>query len=722
MSNDEQLEAGVAAQGIAKAAEMLAGKYHLVITNVPYLSLRKQNILLLTFCDKQYPTSKFDIATAFLDRCLRFCYGNGSVSVVLPQNWLFLSSYSDFRQELLMKYGWHCVAWLGSGAFETITGEVVKSVLFAISKSKMRNNFLSGIDVSNAKKPTDKSDKLKSSTAVSSRQVDQLKNPDSRVLIAPKSSEHVMLGEHAHSYAGVQNGDSPRFIRVFWEISNLNDHWAFIHNSPSSTALYDGMTSTVYYDTEKGHLRESREVRRSKLHDSDQRGKPVWGKRGVLVGRMGLLSCTVYVGNIYDQNAAVVFPVDEALLLPIYAYCSSRFFHEAVRKIDLKINVTNLSLVKVPFDLEHWQQVAKEKYPHGLPQPYADDPTQWIFHGHPCGSVVWDEQTKRTAHGPLRTDATVLQVAIARLLGYRWPTELDETMELAPEMREWVQKSGTLLPYADTEGIVTLHPTRGKDSADVRLRSILAAAYGGEWSEMTERRLLQATGGSSPAASLAEWIRDKFFEEHCKLFNHRPFIWHIWDGRKDGFSVLVNYHKLAGAEGRRVLEYITYSLLGDWIGLQKAEQRESREGAEGRTIAAEALQEQLIKIIDGEIPYDIFVRWKPLGRQPVGWEPDINDGVRLNIRPFLLANPGGKGKTGVLRQRPNINWKKDRGNESMTIRPKEDFPWFWKCDTERNPTHNNDFRGGDGFDGIRWNDLHYSKAKKQAAKAREGSS
>ena len=33
--------------------------------------------------------------------------------------------------------------------------------------------------------------------------------------------------------------------------------------------------------------------------------------------------------------------------------------------------------------------------------------------------------------------------------------------------------------------------------------------------------------------------------------------------------------------------------------------------------------------------------------------PDLNDGVRLNIRPFVEA--------GVLRSRVNVRWNKDRG-------------------------------------------------------------
>ena len=70
-------------------------------------------------------------------------------------------------------------------------------------------------------------------------------------------------------------------------------------------------------------------------------------------------------------------------------------------------------------------------------------------------------------------------------------------------------------------------------------------------------------------------------------------------------------------------------------------------------VAALALQKKLIAILEGEPPYDIYVRWKPLSQQPIGWAPDLNDGVRLNIRPFVTA--------GVLRSRFTIHWKVDRG-------------------------------------------------------------
>ena len=132
-----------------------------------------------------------------------------------------------------------------------------------------------------------------------------------------------------------------------------------------------------------------------------------------------------------------------------------------------------------------------------------------------------------------------------------------------------------------------------------------------------------------------------------------------------------------------------------------------------RLAHAEHLRQELIKIREGAPPYDIFVRWKPLHKQAIGWDPDINDGVRLNIGPFMTAQPlGAKAKNAcILRSTPKIKWEKDRGKEPT--RDKEDYPWFWGWDGA-----SADFAGGVEFDGNRWNNLHYSNAFKQAARDR----
>ncbi len=368
-------------------------------------------------------------------------------------------------------------------------------------------------------------------------------------------------------------------------------------------------------------------------------GVNIWGGTGVAVSGIGYLYIRPYLGKAFDENIAVIHPKKQVQLAAISAFVESEDFQKQLKQIDSNLKASCNTLVKVPFDLEYWQKVAAKKYPNGLPKPYSDDPTQWIFHGHPTQS---DEP---------------LQVAVARLLGYRWPAELDPEMELSAEARKWVAGCDELLPYSDSDGIVCIPPVRGEQPADDRLLNLLAAAYGGVWSTDKLSELLKQADHAGK--TLETWLRDRFFMQHCKLFHHRPFIWHIWDGLYDGFAALVNYHKL----DHKLLETFIYTYLGDWINRRKRDRDNGVEGAEEKLAAALNLKKKLELILKGEAPHDIFVRWKPIEKQSVGWNPDLNDGVRLNIRPFMTVRDVRKKGAGVLREKPNIKWTKDRGKD-----------------------------------------------------------
>jgi hypothetical protein len=387
------------------------------------------------------------------------------------------------------------------------------------------------------------------------------------------------------------------------------------------------------------------------------------------VSQMGTLPCTLYGGQKFDTSTAILVPINAEKITAVWCYCSSPEFNTEVRKINPKVSIDNGYFGKVPFDLAYWQQVAAERYPNGLPKPYSDDPTQWLFHGHP-----------QPATDPL-------QVAVARLLGYRWPAETDAGMELADEARKWIAQTDELAAHADEDGIVCLPAVRGEKPAHERLLALLIDAWEtispGSWKATTLDRLLAEA--DCVGKSLEVWLREKFFEQHAKRFHHRPFIWHVWDGLKDGFGALVNYHKLDAKN----LERLIHTYLGDWIRQQEAGVRDGIDGAQTRLAAAQDLKRRLELILEGEPPYDIFVRWKPLAEQPIGWNPDLNDGVRLNIRPFMTAEVLRHNKKPKL----NITWDKDRGKDV------ESAPWFHK------------------FKGDRINDYHLTLAEKKAAKA-----
>jgi hypothetical protein len=681
--DDTAHEMTVTARGLTKAAEILASLFTLVATNVPYLMKAKQCSELRSFCASYTKDASADLATVFLDRCAEFCAPGGTHATVTPQNWLFLKTYSKFRTRLLKNSRFCHVTAVGSGATATASWDVLRALVI-VSIGASLDGDVTGIETE-AVHEAQRSSELKSNPliCVSANRLRQ--NPDSRIALTAASgvsSELPRLSAYAECLAGIMNGDSPKFIRNFWELSQKTDLWAFLQSTVSQGTPVGGLKNVILFDETNGHLREEAAIRRIKLHNADERGNSVWGRQGVAISQMTSLPASRYFGNKYDSNIATIVPKRGEHLAAIWTFCSSEKFYQLVRTFDRKLNVTNATFGKVPFDLAHWQKMAAEKYPHGLPKPFSNDPAQWLFDGHPKGS-----------NQPLH-------VAVARLVGYQWPRQTGSSFSDCPALGP-----DGLEKLADEDGIVCLPAIMGKPPAAERLRELLVHAWGNEWNAaMLEELLAQA---DHPGETLDDWLCNGFFEQHCSLFHHRPFIWHIWDNHKSGFGVLVNYHQLTHGK----LEKLTYAFLGDWIRRQQAAVDAGEAGSDARLQAAKQLQSRLKLILEGEPPYDIFVRWKPLSKQPIGWHPDINDGVRLNIRPFLAQDiPGGKKGAGILRTKPNIKWEKDRGKEPF--RDKHDFPWFWGWDKETE-----DFVGlGKEPDGNRWNNCHYTNEAKRKAR------
>ena len=708
--DDTAHQMAVTASGLAKAAEILAGQFSLVATNVPYLGISKHPKEMLAFIERHYRVAKYDLATAFLERMRELLQPDGVIAAVTLGEWLYLGPYLDYRTHFLGAFMPLAIVRLGWNAFSTPIR--ANPALVVTSRNSVRNASFGLVDGSLSR--TVAANRLACLEgvidALSPTQVKD--NPDSRFLNkAEGGADASLLSAFAEARSGLHAGDLNQFFCFFWEVAEFSSTWEAIQTAVNKTVAFDGREQIVRWENERGTLAALAESVKHLNHAAQnwRAGKPFWGSKGVVVGLMGNAACGLYSGDRYDVNSSAIVPKDEAQLAAIWCYCESGEFSENVRRLDNSLKLSPQTLLKVPFDLARWQEVAAQKYPNGLPMPFSSDPTQWLFSGHPAG-----------ADQPLH-------VAVARLVGYNWPRQTGSSfadcLALDPDGLE---------ALVDNDGIVCLSPIRGEAAAADRLRGLLSAAFGDEWSNAKERELLLGTAVANDArkaaTDLGDWLRQSFFAEHCKLFQSRPFIWQIWDGNPHGFSALVNYHKLVApnGQGRKTLELLTYTYLGDWIDRQKLDQAEGVNGADDRLAAALDLQGQLKKILEGEPPYDIFVRWKPLHQQAIGWDPDIDDGVRLNIRPFLSVQlrKGGKTGAGILRAKPGtIKWSKDRGKEPS--RSKEEFPWFWGWD-ENSPAMATDFGApvpgappaGDSFDGNRWNDLHYSRAAKEAARAR----
>lgn len=587
---------GNVADDVIHSAGLLSHTYTLVATNPPFLSSGKQTEVLQDFSQEADRTASGNLAYSMLSRWS----ASTTRAVVIPQSWRYQTNYSSLRKVRLALPGPMFVAALGVSSFSAPMWDFHTDLLI---EGGEYSDVVRGVDASAGKKPREVSELLTLGSLSTTTRSQQLANTDHRITLTSSRPE-ALLSNVAAGLQGIKTGDDLRYRRCFWEVEGIGGpRWQRFLTSVSSTDFYSGRSLVVAWDDGKGPMTES--------SGSRIVGKAAWGKPGILVSQMGNLPVTFYTGELFDTNASPVVPFDESFVPALWHFLSSAEYSAAVREIDTSTKVTNATLVKVPFDRERWLEIARQSDP--LPTPYSDDPTQWLFMGDIPKSTM------------------PLQVAISRLLGYSWPE----------------QQSDEFDGFADSDGIAALQSLPGEPDLATRVRELLAAAYGDQWSSALERTLVTEAGEKN--GRMEDWLRNSFFAQHVKAFDNRPFLWHIWDGRKDGFSAIVNYHKL----DHRTLEKLTFTSLGAWIERQKHEAAAGRAGADARLAAAENLQGSLKQILDGAPPYDVYVRWKELREQPIGWHPDLDDGVRLNIRPFMTA--------GVLRSKVNVHWKKDRG-------------------------------------------------------------
>lgn len=220
-------------------------------------------------------------------------------------------------------------------------------------------------------------------------------------------------------------------------------------------------------------------------------------------------------------------------------------------------------------------------------------------------------------------------VAVLWLLGYRWP-----------EQDAYEQEHGPILPagLVDDDGIIPLVPCGEHLTAERLLERRLEVEFGEPGAAQSESEFRQWVG-----RDLGDWLRREFFKRHVQQFKQRPIAWHLVSPERT-FEAVVLYHKLS----RATLERLRTDYAGVLIGTLRADLERARERkamAEVSRLQAqiedvEEFRERLQKIERGdELKYRIRCRWKgeEEGGRPGPYNPDIDDGVKVNIRPFQEA-------------------------------------------------------------------------------------
>ena len=266
---------------------------------------------------------------------------------------------------------------------------------------------------------------------------------------------------------------------------------------------------------------------------------------------------------------------------------------------------------------------------------------------------------------PDSTRAIIEQTPAERPPEVLWPQAERKTAEQKRMEHVW-----RLLSYvvkrvveADEDGVVPFAPLSGETGLLDRVHQELAVLFPEQNANLVEveiaNELKHKVKGYKSAGSIGEWLENVYFEYHAGLYKRRPVIWHISSsqGRAPfAFGVLCHYHKF---DANRMAK-LRSSYLRDAIETFRREA--ALAGREGRAEdrielqagleEAEALDRKLQAVQEGhregpaggDRDYRILTPWKSVEERPTGWDPDIDDGVKINIAPLQKAGVLRSGK------------------------------------------------------------------------------
>ncbi len=489
---------------------------------------------------------------------------------------------------------------------------------------------------------------------------------------------------------GSEGGDA-RFLRMRWEIEPLrvgpDRDWRPYAKGGEFSRFYADLSLVVFWRDDGAAIKSN--------PGSAVRCEGYYGKEGVTWtqrSQRGISFRYLPSGSVFAAKGPSIFPAHGVSPWVLQALLNSRLIEFVVQSItsfgSYQVGAVQMLPIAPPgaslaATLEHLARLihdAKRDWDRGNePSTVFDLP--WVLRavGAPSLSSALDsigafeakgEERNQSAHEELNEKAYALygihepaRAHIERSLGTRPAEILWTQMEGKSTEQKRMEHVWRLLSYAvkrvvekDDDGIVPFNQATGETRLVGRVRQELASLLPSRDESQLEveivNELKRGAKGYRKCTSLEEWLANVFFEYHASLYKNRPIFWHIASSQGTApfaFGILVHYHRFDKNRMAKLrASYVrdTIEELRREAGLaDKAGRAEDRVELQAKLEEVQTLDRKLQQIQEGHLDgpeggdrdFRILTPWKDASARPRGWEPDIDDGVKVNIAPLDRA-------------------------------------------------------------------------------------
>ncbi len=129
---------------VLEQSDYLSQKYHVVISNPPYMGGKGMNERMVSFLKKNYQDVKYNLFSAFVVRNTSLVINKGQLGFMTPHVWMYISSYEKLRMFLTDKFSINNLVELPLNGFK---GATVQICAFNIDcTNKKTANFIRLVD------------------------------------------------------------------------------------------------------------------------------------------------------------------------------------------------------------------------------------------------------------------------------------------------------------------------------------------------------------------------------------------------------------------------------------------------------------------------------------------------------------------------------------------------------------------------------------------------
>ncbi len=262
LEHNDPIEEMFAAE-VGKTVELLdvlLGEYDTVVSNPPYLQSRKMGDTLKDYIRDRY-VGKYDVYGAFIERCLSFSSDTGHVSMVTPENFMFLYYFRGLRKKLLNNSYFIEAAHLSGHSFSmkdrpftipfVLRGsppnddQYSRFYRMTHEQDQYDNHYkkISGLEeITHTLRSEGSHDDV---YTIFQARIDDIGRRPFLYWFGDETlslfSEFPTFDDVADAVVGLQTGDDDRFVKKWWEIpeSQLNSRYLRFQMSGTTSEYYD---------------------------------------------------------------------------------------------------------------------------------------------------------------------------------------------------------------------------------------------------------------------------------------------------------------------------------------------------------------------------------------------------------------------------------------------------------------------------------------------------